>query len=355
MWESPPLSVLATTTLAAVALAGCSGCPKPRTEAPKPVAAAASSAPTASVCPPPAAPSDPELDADADDDDGEGEEQESEYDAEEPPDPAQAAEWRWVKERFPEVAKYEQLDPGLLDRLLGWAKPRERIAVWDRACHPGYVRRTGDKLHGTVNRSFQLIPGDPDGMSMSYTEIQMGWSFDEFPSNWNEYKRDRQGNWQHQSSSGYGDGRIVAHQLSAVTEEAAWYDNAPITLTIACKRVVEEDSACKGGGRRVCNRCEGWGPVPATLSSSFGISRHPQKRRVKGTAPVDCSTPCAPLDEPPDVARANAALKKEDFVYPVSEEPKPVVFRTEAACKAYTKKHPFDADDLLLWQGDNVD
>jgi hypothetical protein len=43
--------------------------------------------------------------------------------------------------------------------------------------------------------------------------------------------------------------------------------------------------------------------------------------------------PCAPIEQAPDVTRANEALREQWFVRAFSDEAKPLVFRTEAVCR----------------------
>ncbi len=302
-------------------------------------------APVASANAPPSNADEPSnVDEDADDSDSE---------EIEPPNPAREAELRWAKARFPEIGGYERLDAGLLKRLLDWAKPGETIKVYDRACRPTSVTRRKTMLRGIAYHGLRYAGGSSDEMSEGYSEVEIGWRFHTFSSNWSSYRRDSQGNWAFDGSGGFGDGgESVGHLLSAVTADAAWFDDSALGLALECGRLTEVESECTGGGKRLCERCEGW--VPRTSSHEPNTFRHRtgKKRRVKDAVRVDCSAPCAPIEQPPDVKRANAALEGVLFVEPRATPPKPMVFRTEAACREYTKRHPFDREDLTEWRGD---
>jgi hypothetical protein len=263
-------------------------------------------------------------------------------------DPAWEAEWRWVKQHFPDAATYEP-PSGLLARLLGWAKPGETILVYDRRCRPAPVTRRPDSLYGIVHRGFHVVPSVPEEMSESISEIRIGQRFDEFPSSAFHYERDSNGLWVNAGSSGFGDVREVEHMLSAVTNEAAWFGDAAVSLRIACSRMLQEESRCTSGDQRTCQRCEAWGAFPTSQESRYGGHRQVATRRVKATS-ADCRAPCPAPAEPAEVTRANEALRERPFRMRIHGTSKPLVFRTEAACRQYAKGHAFTADELDVWR-----
>jgi hypothetical protein len=104
------------------------------------------------------------------------------------------------------------------------------------------------------------------------------------------------------------------------------------------------------GKAKACERCEEWKVRAHSLESNFGISRHPSVRRVTLPPANDCDSPCAVNPPPPDVQRANEALRGREFLYTIDWNDHPLVFRTKAACRAYRKIHRFTADDLDFWR-----
>jgi hypothetical protein len=270
-------------------------------------------------------------------------------------DPAQTAESRWVNDRFPEIGTYRRLDDQLLARLLDWASPTGATVVFDRSCRPARLTRRGGMLRGFVHQQFDFDAEAPDAMTESFSELEIGFRFYEYASNWTSYRRGRSGSWVVDSEGGYGDVRQVEHLLSAVTESAAWFNDGAVGLKITCTRVVTTAGRCKDGNRRTCDSCESWGPTPTTREADFGIGRTLARHKKVATGPMDCSNPCPAIEEPPDATRANRALENEGFVVSIDPAPKPLLFKTAAACRDYTKKHPFTSDERDVWHGDTAE
>jgi hypothetical protein len=181
----------------------------------------------------------------------------------------------------------------------------------------------------------------------------MGFRMNEFGCNSVDYERNAARKWVVVSSQGLGCWDMIGRALSKVTKDAAWYDAVMVRLTIDCSSKVVEETSCADGKAKVCERCEEWKVRVHSLESNFGISRHPSVRRVTLPPLHRCDSPCAVHAPPPDVERANLALRWQEFLYTIDEEAHPLVFRTKAACQAYRKTHRFGADELELWRAGN--
>jgi hypothetical protein len=211
------------------------------------------------------------------------------------------------------------------------------------------VQRAEDTLRGYIHRGFTLEGGT---LQESMGQITIGARLDSFDGSTNTYERNAEGVWEQASSGGGESWTRVGYALSNVTADAAWYDDALVTLSIECSLKVHEESACRNGPRRTCERCEAWGLFP-TSSESFGMSRAPTVRKAVNRSPADCSASCPPVERPDDVKRAAEALRGHDFFTNAGMEPHPFVFRTQEACKAYRKIHPFSRGELEAWRAND--
>jgi hypothetical protein len=260
-----------------------------------------------------------------------------------------AEELAWATTRFPEIADHlsEQQMEALTLALLSWAEPGQSITVFDRACRPALVTRYDDELLGNLTRAITRTGGT---IGESYDQISIGFRMNEFGCNHVDYERNAAGKWAVASSQGLGCWNIIGRALSQVRDDAAWYDAALVRLTVECSRKVLEETACADGKAKTCERCEEWKVRTHSLESNFGISRHTGVRRVTLPPSTHCDAPCALDTPPPDVRRANEALRGHEFLYTSDWNEHPLVFRTKAACRAYRKIHRFSAEELDSWR-----
>jgi hypothetical protein len=259
-------------------------------------------------------------------------------------------ELAWATARFPEIADYvsEQRIEATTAELLSWAEPGDSVTVFDRACQPAVVtRHDDDQFWGNLTRKVIRSGGT---IRESYDQISIGFRLNEFGCNHVEYERNAAGQWAVVASQGFGCWDIIGRALSQVKDDAAWYDAAMVRLSIDCSRKVVEETACANGKTKACERCEEWKVRAHPLESNFGISRHPSVRRVTLPPSNDCGSPCAVETPPPDVQRANEALRGREFLYIIEYNEHPLVFRTKAACQGYRKIHRFSADELDFWR-----
>jgi hypothetical protein len=259
------------------------------------------------------------------------------------------AEWRWVRTRFPDAVDYRpaESDP-LLRALLDWVKPGGTTTVFSRACRAVNVRREDDRLRGYVHRGFNL---ESDVLRESVDVITIGSRLEIEGCNVQAYERGEEGVWEPAGSIGGSCLSEPGLSLSKVTSEAAWYDDALVTLSVDCMERVEQQEMCLDGQPRSCLRCDAWWLSAHSTETAVGFQNAPTTRKRRMPGRVDCNVPCSPSEQPRDVARAAEILKERAFLRAADANAHPFVFRTDAACRAYRKQHQLTRAELDDWRG----
>lgn len=259
------------------------------------------------------------------------------------------AEWAWLKGRFPEALGYrtEGANARLLEALLAWAPPDEPTLIFDRSCLPVSIRRSAEwnVLSGFIQRK---LAHTVDRLSEEFDALSLGTMLELHAGNVQAYQR-RNGVFEEDGPPVLGAGRRLEPLLSKVTEEAAWYDGFRTELSVQCVKRTREEMVCGDTGeQRTCERCDEWGLV---RRGAFGFSPAPLATRVQHPTPADCSKACPAHEPSEDVKRAVRVLHGRSFFADRGTDPHPLVFRTEAACRAYREAHPFSREELALWTG----
>jgi hypothetical protein len=261
-------------------------------------------------------------------------------------DAVAAADWSWLTQEFPDVKELRPLEETLplRDALLAWALPGQSTTVYDRACRPLNLRRDDDGLHGIVNERVKV---DGNTKTRWYDEIVFSNQIELFCSNMDTYERTNRGGWTKDSSSGSGCAEMVGYILSDVSQDAAWYNGATVSVSFECDEPAVDAQDCADGTSRECKRCKAWGVWLEGRGQGPGFSKVTKTVRSKSTG-VDCRAPCPAVAPPAKVTRAAAIVAGRMFLTNFSEDP-PYLFRTRAACRSYTKQHPLSPEDRKPW------
>lgn len=235
---------------------------------------------------------------------------------------------------------------GLLDRLLAWAPPEGTVDVYDRSCRKLELTRNESSLDGSIHLKTvtrgrtKTVSGDSISFA-GYVTVVCGFQ--------NEYERTA-GGWEEAGGWATGCAEWLGHLLSEVTDTEAWYGGAAVTISLKCIHRREQEQRCSDGSTRTCATCE---QVGVETESHDG---HFFRAMAGGTAvhlppagePVDCSNPCPTDDRGDALPRVNAALAKVELLQTGLEE-HPTLFRTRAACRAYSGKHKMTREDRAQW------
>jgi len=264
-----------------------------------------------------------------------------------PPMPIAEA-WAWLRAELPEetsrLRPIEETD-ALLERLLAWAAPDATFDVFDRSCRKLALTRNEASLDGAIHLETvvrgktKTVSGDSIGFD-NYITVVCG--FD------NEYERTAAG-WVETGASATGCADTIGRRLSEVTDTAAWYGGATVTISLKCVHRREHDQRCLDGSTRTCATCERIGMEVDSRDGHFhseiaGATAH----LPAGSEPVDCAVPCPEDARGDSLPRVNAALLDVELLQ-VGLEDHPTLFRTRAACRAYAKRHRMTADDKTQW------
>jgi len=256
--------------------------------------------------------------------------------------------WAWLRAELPEeTSRLRPLETadGLLDRLLGWAAPDATINVFDRSCRRLALTRNERSLDGPIHLKTlvrgktKTVSGDSIGFDRYITVVC---SFE------NMYERTAAG-WVETGASATGCADTVGHGLSEVSDTAAWYGGATVTISPKCILRREQEQRCVDGSVRTCATCERIGMELDSRDGHFhsaiaGVMAHLPPEPT----PTDCAIPCPEDARGEALARVNAALGKVQLLQTGLEE-HPTLFRTRAACQAYAKRHKMTADDRAQW------
>jgi hypothetical protein len=255
----------------------------------------------------------------------------------------QVAEWEWIKSRFREAAGYRrrnEVEP-LVEELMSWAKPG-RPSVYSPSCERAVIESSSDTSEGQtfLARSPSNVAFRDGLKHVSYREVEFGLRGVEYCGTTESFEKSSTGTWVSVGSGGLGCARSLGFVLSRVTADAAWYDDWVVELSVGCTRPLQESMPCSAGGRRTCSGCAAWGIVAKVRESNAGMHRSPLA--IQTALPADCSSPCSPVQPPPNLAddlrRAERALRGQAFF--MRQDPThPVIFRTLPACRAYLQKH----------------
>ncbi|HEY8944904.1 MAG TPA: hypothetical protein VIM73_11615 [Polyangiaceae bacterium] len=254
----------------------------------------------------------------------------------------QAAEWEWIKSRFPETASYRRWDDveALVEELMSWAKS-EKPSVYSPSCERAAIEPSSDESEEKALFARSPSVAFRDGLKhVSYREVEFGARGVEYCGTTESYEKSSKGKWVSVGSGGLGCARNLGFTLSRVTADAAWYDDWIVELSVGCTSPLQASMPCSAGGTRTCADCAAWGIVAKVRESNAGMHRAP--RAIQKTEPADCSIPC-PRVQPQssladDLGRAERAVRGQTFV--MRQDPThPVIFRTLAACRVYLRKH----------------
>ena len=165
------------------------------------------------------------------------------------------ADWTWVRSRFavfPKDVLPAAAVPVAMEALLAWVPPDHEGILFDRACRPIHVHRD---LYGRE----PVLVGEVH-VQVSHEGI----------------RRERRSNqvmfWDAifaYSSGPYGWFQPIGGRLSRVTEDAAFWNDAWMSIGPDCARRIAEQRACDGGVVR-CERCAEWRFVPKSVDGWTG-------------------------------------------------------------------------------------
>jgi hypothetical protein len=260
-----------------------------------------------------------------------------------------AEAWAWLRaELKEETAALRPIAAAdrLLDRLLDWAAPDAALTVYDRRCRPLKLARNEASLDGDIHLK-SVIRGKRktvSGDSISFTDyITVVCGFD------NDYERAADGTWVEAGVSVTGCADTVGHRLSEVTETAAWYGGATVTLFAKCVARREEEQRCGDGSTRVCSSCERIGMEVDSRDGRFHSAIGAVTARAPaGPEPFDCAIPCPRDERGATLQRVSAALAGVEMLQTGLED-HPTLFRTRAACRDYAKRHRMTAEERAPW------